>query len=104
MSHQKKKINRIVELARTQDLSEYYDLLKVMKKDLPMFLGTKRIAAALLKEYLGDITDLEISNNLLEPALAPIPEFEEVKDGQVRLFINVGKKNRLSPGDLIREM
>ncbi len=57
---QEKKIEKILESALTEELPEYHKLVKVLKKKLPFFGGTRRIAAALLKEYLGDISRLEL--------------------------------------------
>jgi len=103
--NQEKKIEKVIERALSDDLTKYIELLKVMKKRVPFFGGTKRIAAALLKEHLGDISRLDLS---LDTALKKSPTgkiiFEDVKDGRARLFINIGKNHGISPGDIIREI
>ena len=57
-----------------------------------------------LKEYLGDISSINYA--ALGPRKHSTGEiiFEDVKDGRARLFINVGKNQRINPGDLIREI
>lgn len=102
---QKKKIEKILESAIADDLTQYLDLLKKLKKRLPFFRGTSLLAAALLKEYLGDISELgfDPSEILSTPPAGKIV-FEDVKDGRARLFINVGKNQKVTPGDLIREI
>lgn len=103
--NQEKKIEKVIEKALSDDLTKYVELLKVMKKKVPFFGGTKRIAAALLKEHLGDISRLDLS---LETTFKKSPTgkiiFEDVKDGRARLFINIGKNHGISPGDIIREI
>ncbi|HOO71029.1 MAG TPA: DbpA RNA binding domain-containing protein [Spirochaetota bacterium] len=101
---QVKKIEKILEIASTQELKEYHHLVKVLKKKLPLFGGTGRIAAAVLKEYLGDISKLEISPDLLKKSETGSVVFEDVKDGRARLFINIGKNHNVNTGDLIREI
>lgn len=102
---QEKKIEKILEIAMTQDLTGHQKLVKVMKKKLPFLIGTKRIAAALLYEYLGDISKLDISGLAIQKKTsAGEVVFEDVKNGKARLFINVGKNHNVSPGDLIREI
>ncbi|MDR3236920.1 MAG: DbpA RNA binding domain-containing protein [Spirochaetia bacterium] len=102
--NQEKKIEKILEAALTEELKEYQQLIKLMKKELPFIGRTKRIAAALLKEYLGDISHLELSKSLLKKNENGTVLFEDVKDGKARLFINIGKNHRISTGDLIREI
>lgn len=102
---QEKKIEKILESALTEELPEYHKLLKVLKKKLPFFGGTRRIAAALLKEYLGDISRLELEpDKLLKKTETGKILFEDIKDGRARLFINIGKNHRVNTGDLIREI
>ncbi|HOW81550.1 MAG TPA: DbpA RNA binding domain-containing protein [Spirochaetota bacterium] len=101
---QLKKIDKILEIASTQELQEYHQLVKVLKKKLPLFGGTARIAAAALKEYLGDISRLEISTDMLKKSETGKIIFEDIKDGRARLFINIGKNHNVSTGDLIREI
>ena len=102
--NQEKKIEKILETALTEELEEYLKLIKIMKKKLPLLGRTKRIAAALLREYLGNISHLEIKDLLLEKSEDGTIIFEDTKDGKARLFINVGKNHRMSTGDLIREI
>lgn len=105
MNQQEKKISRIIEVAATEDLSQYGDVLKMMKKNLGIpFFGTKRIAAALLKEYVGDISSIDMKSDALKVKTKSKPVFEDVKDGKVRLFTNVGKAHKVNPGDIIREI
>lgn len=103
--NQEKTIEKILEAALSEDLKDYVKLLKSMKKRLPFFFGTTRIAAALLKDTLGDISKLDMS---LESVFRKSPTgkilFEDVKDGKARLFINIGKNHKVQPGDLIREI
>jgi len=103
--NQLKKIVRIIEIAYNENLDEYEHLVKRLKKELPLFNGAKRIAAAVLKEYLGDISKLELPTERIykKPELGQIV-FEDVKDGRARLFINIGKNHNMSTGDLIREV
>jgi len=103
MNHEK-KIEKILEIALTEELKKYLELIKVMKKGLPFIGRTKRIAAALLQEYLGDISHLEIKDLLLKKSENGTIIFEDIKDGKARLFINIGKNHRVSTGDLIREI
>jgi ATP-dependent RNA helicase DeaD len=103
MNQQKNKITKVLDLASTDDLTEYRELLKAMKKGLPLFGKTKRIAAALLKEYLGDISRLHFDSDDFKPEVKNLV-FEDVKDGKARLFVNIGKSHRIVPGDLIREI
>ena len=103
--NQEKKIEKILEIALTEELEEYLQLVKILKKKLPFFGGAKRITAALLKEHLGDISRLDLSSDsLLKKAENGTILFEDIKDGRARLFINIGKNHRVSTGDLIREI
>jgi hypothetical protein len=106
--NQEKKLEKILECALSEELPEYEQLLKVLKKNLPFFGRTKRIAVALLKEVLGDISKLDINsiNNskLFNKSESGKIIFEDIKDGRARLFINVGKNQNISTGDLIREI
>ena len=102
--NQEKKIEKILEIALTEGLEEYVKLIKVVKKKLPFIGRTKRIAAALLREYLGDISRLEIEDLLSKKSESGTIVFEDTKDGKARLFINIGKNHRISTGDLIREI
>ena len=105
--NQEKKIEKILESALSEDLTQYFQLLKTMKKRMPFFGGTKRIAAALLKEALGDISKLDLSLEYILNKNKEIPGkivFEDIKNGRARLFINIGKNHGISPGDLIREI
>jgi hypothetical protein len=100
-----KKLKRILEIAYTEDLDDYELLVKRLKKELPLFNGPKRIAAAVLKEYLGDISDLELPQEKLYQKIETGKViFEDIKDGRARLFINIGKNHNISTGDLIREI
>lgn len=98
-----KKIEKLLESALTDNLEDYLALLKTMRKRMPFFGGTKRIAAALLKESLGDISKLNLDRISGRPTDGKIV-FEDIKDGRARLFINIGKNHGISPGDLIREI
>lgn len=100
---QGKKVEKIIQIALTEYLGDYEKLLKSMRKKLPLFGGTKRLAAALLKEYVGDISKLDI-DKVFEKKTAGKIVFEDIKDGKARLFINIGKNHRISTGDLIREI
>ena len=103
--NQEKKLEKILERALSEDLDDYLKLLKVLKKKLPLFGGTKRIAAALLKEVLGDISKLDIdASSLMNKTETGKIIFEDIKDGRARLFINIGKSQNISTGDLIREI
>lgn len=105
MNRTEKKISKILSSAMTDDLTLYGDLLKKMKKTLGLpFFGTKKIAAALLKELLGDIDGFEYNQGVFKGNDSGKIVFEDVKDGKVRLFINIGKSHRVSPGDIIREI
>ena len=102
---QKKKLERILEIALTEDLSDYRRVLKALKKKLPFMLGANRVALALLKDCLGDIKNLDITlEDRVKKSETGKIYFEDVKDGKARLFINIGKNHRISPGDLIREI
>jgi hypothetical protein len=101
---QMKKIDKILEIASTQELKEYRNLVKILKKKLPLFGGTTRIAAALLKEHLGDISRLELTGESLKKSETGSIDFEDIKDGRARLFINIGKNHNVNTGDLIREI
>jgi hypothetical protein len=99
------KLKRILEVAYTEDLDDYELLVKRLKKELPLFNGPKRIAAAVLKEYLGDISNLELpQEKLYAKTDTGKIVFEDIKDGRARLFINIGKNHNISTGDLIREI
>lgn len=103
--NKEKKVEKILDTALTEDLTDYVELLKIMKKRLPFFGGTKRIAAALLKEHLGDISRLSLTftDVYSKPGSGKVM-FEDIKDGKARIFINIGKSHNVSPGDLIREI
>lgn len=104
MNHEK-KIENVLETALTYDLTEYVKLLKAIRKKLPFLVGTKRIAAALLKEFIGDISKLDITlDNFIKKSTTGKVIFEDIKDGKARLFINIGKNHNVTPGDLIREI
>lgn len=100
---QGKKVEKIIQIALTEYLGDYEKLLKEMRKKLPLFGGTKRLAAALLKEYVGDISKLDLDKTF-EKKISSKVVFEDIKDGRARLFINIGKNHRISTGDLIREI
>ncbi|HPX90378.1 MAG TPA: DbpA RNA binding domain-containing protein, partial [Spirochaetota bacterium] len=105
LMNQEKKLEKILDRALTEDLEDYTKLLKVLKKRLPFFGGTKRIAAALLKEVLGDISRLDVESlGFMNKTETGKIIFEDVKDGRARLFINIGKNQNISTGDLIREV
>ena len=104
----KKKIEKILNLALTEDTSEFKPLLKMMKRRLPFFGRSDRLACALIKECLGDISRLDLTKlnydeDLAKPKARNLV-FEDVQDGKVRLFMNIGKNHRINPGDLIREI
>ncbi len=102
---QRKKLEKILEIAQNDDLDDYLKLLKLLKKRIPIFGGKKRIAAALLKMQLGSISKLELTTDaLFRKTKNGRIIFDDVKDGKARLFINVGKNHRVSTGDLIREI
>jgi ATP-dependent RNA helicase DeaD len=102
---QEKKIEQILDIALKHDLSEYKKVLKAMKKKLPFLIGSQRIALALLKDTLGDVSKLDLSlKSRVKKSETGKIFFEDVKDGKARLFINIGKNHRLLPGDLIREI
>jgi ATP-dependent RNA helicase DeaD len=102
---QEKKLEQILDIALSEDLTDYEKVLKALKKKLPFFVGTSRVALALLKDALGDISkiDLNLKDREKKSQTGKI-YFEDVKNGKARLFINIGKNHRLSPGDLIREI
>jgi len=103
--NQLKKIKRILDVAYNENLDEYEALVKRLKKELPLFNGPKRIAAAVLKEYLGDISGMELpKEKIYQKTEAGQVLFEDIKDGRARLFINIGKNHNISTGDLIREI
>jgi len=103
--NQEKKLEKILECALSEELNDYEQLLKVMRKHLPFFGRTRRLASALLKELLGDISKLDIDNiKLISKTESGKIVFEDIKDGRARLFINVGKNQNISTGDLIREI
>ncbi len=102
---QEKKLEQILESALHEDLSDYEKVLKALKKKLPFFMGSGRIALALLKESFGDISKLDLSlKDRVKKSQTGKIYFEDIKNGRARLFINIGKNHRLSPGDLIREI
>jgi len=103
--NQKKKLEKILDSALKEDLEDYEKLLKVLKKKLPYLGRTRRIAAALLKDLLGDISKLDLSTeDVLAKNKTGKIVFEDIKDGRARLFINTGKNHHISTGDLIREI
>ncbi len=105
IQEKKMKLEKILEIAQNEDLSEYNKVLKALKKKLPFFVGTSRVALALLKDTFGDISklDLSLENRVKKSATGKIV-FDDIKDGKARLFINMGKNHHLSPGDLIRDI
>jgi ATP-dependent RNA helicase DeaD len=102
---QGKRLEQILDIALHEDLSDYEKVLKALKKKLPFFLGSGRIALALLKDAFGDVSklDLTLEDRVKKSQTGKI-YFEDIKNGRARLFINIGKNHRLSPGDLIREI
>ena len=104
-SHQKRKLERIMEISSTEDLSQYGELLKAMKKGLGLpFFGTRRLSAAMLREMLGDISDMEFDSSTFKPKAKETPVFEDIREGKEKLIKNVGKNHRVSPGDIIKEI
>jgi hypothetical protein len=96
--NQEKKIEKILEMALSEELEDHLKLLKVMKRKLPFFGGTKRIAAALLKEHLGDVSRLDLNaENLLKRDENGKILFEDIKDGRARLFIKYRQESHASP-------
>jgi ATP-dependent RNA helicase DeaD len=105
MNRHEKKISKVLTSAMTDDLTDYGAIIKHMKKSLGLpFFGTKKIAAALLKEYLGDISDFEYDPKKFKNSSVEGFVFEDVNDGKVRLFMNIGKNHKVVPGDIIREI
>ncbi len=103
--NKKQKLETILEAAVSDDLELYVNLINKVKKKLPFFGGTKKLAAALLRECLGDVSDLDIDSSFfLNKEETGQIIFEDIKDGKARLFINVGRNHRVNPGDLIREI
>ena len=104
--NQQKKLDNIVENVLSDDLSGYNEVLAALKKRLPFLVGTRAVALALLKEYLGDVSTLDLSTKEKKEKKSQKGGmfFEDIKDGKARLFINIGKNHRMSPGDLIREI
>ena len=103
--NQLKTLKKILEVIYNENLDEYELLVKRLKKELPLFNGAAIIAAAVLKEYLGDISDLEIpKEKIYHKSESGQIVFEDVKDGRARLFINIGKNHNITTGDLIREI
>ena len=104
--NQEKKLERVLDIALNDDLDDYEKLAKILKKKLPFFNGVKRIAAALLKDLLGDISRLELSDSSILNRTTETGKivFEDIKDGKARLFINIGKSHYISTGDLIKEI
>lgn len=106
MSHLR-KIEKILDLCMTEDLSDYEKVVSKMNKKLPFLVGSKRVAAALLKEHLGSISNIDISSfdQIAKPGTGDgRVKFDDIKDGRARLFINIGKNHNISTGDLIREI
>lgn len=100
-----KKLHRVIEVAYTENLDEYEKLVKRLKKELPLFNGAKIIAAAVLKEYLGDLSGFEMpTEKIYRQTDTGQIVFEDIKNGRARLFINIGKNHNISTGDLIREV
>ncbi len=105
MNRLEKKISKVLTSAMTDDLTVYGDIIKHMKKTLGLpFFGTKKIAAALLKEYMGDVSSFTYNPDVFKNASEEGFVFEDVKDGKVRLFMNIGKSHKVVPGDVIREI
>jgi ATP-dependent RNA helicase DeaD len=105
MNRHEKKISKYLKSAVTDDLTEYGEIIKSMKKSLGLpFFGTKKIAAALLKECLGDVRGFDYNPEIFANGGDVKPVFEDVNDGKVRLFMNIGKSHRVEPGDIIREI
>jgi hypothetical protein len=103
--NKEKKIEQLLDSAIQDDLTEYKALVKRMGSKLPFFGRKTRIAAALLKDTLGDISKLDLSLDfMVKKESSGKIVFEDIKDGRVRLFINIGKNHGLNPGDLIREI
>ncbi len=104
--NQEKKLEKILNIALNEDLDDYIKLVKLLKKELPFFNSIKRIAAALLKDKLGDISKLDLTDGNLLKRTTETGKivFEDIKDGKARLFINIGKNHYISTGDLIREI
>lgn len=102
---QEKKLEQILETALNEDLTDYQKVLKALKKKLPFLVGTRNVALALLKLHMGDVSklDLNLETRIKKSQTGKI-YFEDIKDGKARLFINIGKNHRISPGDLIREV
>lgn len=105
MNRLEKKISKVLSSAMSDDLTDYGLLIKEMKKTLGLpFFGTKKIAAALLKDCLGDVSDFSYNQDVFKEGGNSSPVFEDVNDGKVRLFMNIGKSHKVDPGDIIREI
>ena len=102
-----RKIEKIIDLCMTEDLSEYEKIVSKMNKKLPFLVGSKRVAAALLREHIGSLSNFDISSlDLISRSKEDSGKlhFDDIKDGRARLFINIGKNHKVSTGDLIREI
>ena len=110
-----KKIERILEIALNEELEKYEKIVKKLNKKLPLFNGSKRIAAAVLKEYLGEqvVSDFSFdikkretkkSFNKKEDDKQKKVIFEDIKNGRVRFFVNIGRNKKISAGNLIKEI
>jgi len=112
---QQDKIEKIVKIALNDELEKYEKIVKKLTKRLPLFNGSKRIAAAVLKEYLGDkIDNLDLKKKKIDRKEVESKSekkeshkkviFEDVKRGQVRFFVSVGRNKNLNSGSLIKEI
>lgn len=84
--------DRIINVLTEQDLELYLSLIEDLADESGCDIA--EIAAA--------ATFLAVGDKPLEVAIEPEPEqFAFSEDGMVRLFINVGRRHRISPGDIV---
>ena len=84
------------EIARIIDEENIRDMIDIIERQINESDYTAMdIAAAFLKQALGQVS---LDNDRDEE-----PDFENTgaEEGMVRLFINIGKKDRIKPGDIL---
>lgn len=89
-----KILDRVKEIVENEDLSKFFELIEERVNEEEF--TTLEVAAAFLKLNMGD-------DNEREDEVISTENFEDTgaSEGMVRLFINLGKKQNIRPGDIL---
>jgi ATP-dependent RNA helicase DeaD len=85
-------LEKVTEIAKHEDLKKYMDAIEKITVD---DISVNEIAAAFMLMSLGieEIENIEEEEYLIDDTGA--------EEGMVRLFMNIGKNQRIKPGDIL---